>query len=250
MKKTFLFLLALLSFQCNRHSANKNFDLKINVDIGNYKYTRHPVTEAEFHVLKRNIARTWPQQILTSSRSTTESDREAMPVLQSKYTIQEYIRIANDMETFKKELVAPGEYLKSTAASPEIAVLEYNKVFAPLSDECIAEPVNYSDLITTAMRGILADNNIKLEICYGFKQISTFETKYTIYAKLDNTLHTVTFSNTKGCTPDNTAIYLLLNKILMSTDIKERLVRYSDHNSLIFVQPARYERLARRLAQP
>lgn len=250
MKKTFLFLLALLSFQCNRHSANKNFDLKINVDIGNYKYTRHPITEAEFHVLKTNIAKTWPQQILTSSRSTTGSDHEATPVLPSKYSIEEYIRIANDMETFKKALVAPGQYLKSTAASPEIAVLEYNKVFASLSDECIAEPVNYSDLITTAMQGILADNNIKLEICYGFKQISIFETKYTIYAKLDHTLHTVTFSNTKGCTPDNTAIYLLLNKILMSTEIKERLVRYSDHNSLIFVQPARYERLARRLAQP
>jgi hypothetical protein len=250
MKQTFLFLLALLSFQCNRHSANKNFDLKINVDIGNYKYTCHPITEAEFHILKRNIAQTWPQQILTSSRTTAASDHEATPVLRSKYTIQEYIRIANDMETFKKELVAPGEYLKSTAVSPEIAVLERNKVFASLSDECIAEPVNYSDLITTAMQGILADNHIKLEICYGFKQISTFETKYTIYAKLYNSLHTVTFSNTKGCTPDNTAIYLLLNKVLMSTDIKERLVRYSDHNSLVFVQPARYERLARRLAQP
>lgn len=250
MKQTFLFLLALLSFQCNRHSANKNFDLRINVDIGNYKYTRHPITEAEFHVLKSNIARTWPQQILTASRTTAENTHNATPVLGSRYTIQEYIRIANDMETFKKELVPPGEYLKSTAASPEIAVLEYNKVFAPLSDECIAEPVNYSDLITTAMKGILAENNIKLEVCYGFKQISSFETKYTIYAKLDNTLHTVTFSNTKGCTPDNTAIYLLLNKILMSTDIKERLVRYSDNNSLVFVQPARYERLARRLAQP
>ncbi|SDF03891.1 hypothetical protein [Chitinophaga filiformis] len=250
MKKTFLFLLALLSFQCNRHTANKNFDLKINVDIGNYKYTSHPVTEAEFHVLKANIAKTWPQQILTSSRTTTGSNQEATSVLPSKYSIEEYIRIANDMETFKKALVAPGQYLKSTAASPEIAVLEYNKVFASLSDECIAEPVNYSDLITTAMQPILADNNIKLEICYGFKQISTFETKYTIYAKLDHTLHTVTFSNTKGCTPDNTSIYLLLNKILMSTEIKERLVRYSDHNSLIFVQPARYERLARRLAQP
>ncbi|PSL22864.1 hypothetical protein [Chitinophaga ginsengisoli] len=250
MKKTFLFLLALLSFQCNRHSANKNFDLKINVDIGNYKYTRHPITEAEFHVLKTNITKTWPQQILATSRSTTGSDHEATPVLQSKYSAEEYIRIANDMETFKKTLLAPGQYLKTTAASPEIAVLEYNKVFAPLSDECIAEPVNYSDLITTAMQGILADNNIKLEVCYGFKQTSTFETKYTIYAKLDHTLHTVTFSNTKGCTPDNTAIYLLLNKVLMSTDIKERLVRYSDHNSLIFVQPARYERLTRRLAQP
>lgn len=250
MKQTFLFLLALLSFQCNRHSANKNFDLRINVDIGNYKYTRHPITEAEFHVLKSNIARTWPQQILTASRATAENTHNATPVLGSRYTIQEYIRIANDMETFKKELVPPGEYLKSTAASPEIAVLEYNKVFAPLSDECIAEPVNYSDLITTAMKGILAENNIKLEVCYGFKQISSFETKYTIYAKLDNTLHTVTFSNTKGCTPDNTAIYLLLNKILMSTDIKERLVRYIDNNSLVFVQPARYERLARRLAQP
>jgi hypothetical protein len=250
MKQTFLFLLALLSFQCNRHTANKNFDLKINVDIGNYKYTSHPITEGEFHVMKRTIAQTWPQHILTSNRTSTASDHEATPVLQSKYSIQEYIRIANDMETFKKELVAPGEYLKSTAASPEIAVLEHNKVFAPLSDECIAEPVNYSDLITTAMQRILADNNIKLEICYGFKQISIFETKYTVYAKLNNTLHTVTFSNTKGCTPDNNAIYLLLNKVLMSTDIKERLVRYSDHNSLVFVQPARYERLARRLAQP
>lgn len=250
MKKSFLFLLALLSFHCNRHSANKNFDLKINVDIGNYKYTCHPVTEAEFHALKVGIAQTWPQQLVHTRNITKTDEQEAADMPASRYPIDEYIRIANDMETFKKELTAPGEYLKTTAASPEIAVLEYNKVFAALSDECIAEPVNYSDLITTAMQGIMADNNIKLEICYGFKQLSPQETKYTIYAKLDHTLHTVTFSNTLGCTPDNTAIYLLLNKVLMSTDIKERLVRYSDHNSLVFVQPARYERLTRRLAHP
>jgi hypothetical protein len=250
MKNIFLFLLAISSIQCNRHSANKNFDLKINVDIGNYRYTSHPITEADFHALKSTIARTWPQQLLTAGRTTADSGHETTPVLSSRYTVQEYIRIANDMETFRKELSAPGEYLKTTAASQEIAILEHNKVFAALPDECIGDPVNYSDHIMTAMRAILADNNIKLEVCYGFKQLSTFETKYTIYAKLGSVLHTVTFSNSNGCMPDNHAIYLLLNKMLMSTEIKERLVKYSDNNSLVFVQPARYERLARRLAQP
>ncbi|SFO28516.1 hypothetical protein SAMN05428949_4785 [Chitinophaga sp. YR627] len=250
MKKLIIFLLVICSFQCNRHSANKNFDLKINVDVGNYKYTSHPVTEEEFHVLKQNIAKSWDQEIVSSGSHIPEGEKEIANLMPARYNIQEYIRIVNEMETFRKTLLPPGDYLKKTAPTQEIAILEYNKVFAPLLNECAGEPVNYSDLIMTSMKDILADNHLKLEVCYGFKQLSTFEIKYTIYAKLNNILHTITFSNTKGCMPDNHAIYLLLNKVLMSTELKERLVKYADHNSLVFVQPARYERLGRRLAQP
>jgi len=250
MKYICLFLLAITSIQCNRHSANKSFDLKINIDIGKYKYTCHPVTDADFHALKSAISENWPQQLLTARRTTVDSVPESSQANLSRYTIPEYIAIVNEMETFTKHLTTPTAYLKSTAASQEIAVLEYNKVFAPLPDECLGDPVNYSDHIMTAVKDILADNHLKLELCYGFKQLTSLDTKYTIYAKLGDQLHTITFTNRDGCMPDNHAVYLLLNKILMSTEIKERLVKYSDHNSLIFVQPARYERLLRRLAQP
>jgi hypothetical protein len=250
MKNYFLLLLALFSIHCNRHSANKNFDLKINVDIGNYKYTCHPVTEEAFHMLKQNIAKNWVQQAALITGTAAVNTHETVTRAPSRYGIQEYVNIVNGMETFRKELDPPGAYLQQTAPTQEIAILEHNKVFAPLSHECVGEPVNYADLIMTAMHGILADNHIPLDICYGFKQMSGYEIKYTIYAKLDKTLHTITFSNTQGCTPDTHAIYLILNKVLMSTTMKERLVKYSDHTSLVFVQPARYERLERRLAQP
>lgn len=250
MKNYCLLLLALFSIQCNRHSANKNFDLKINVDIGSYKYTSHPVTEEEFHILKQNMAKSWTQQTVISTHSSAAAGQETATLPASKYSLPDYIRIVNEMETFDSPLLPPGDYLKKTAPSLEVAALEHNKVFAPLSNECVGEPVNYTDLIMTAMRDILADNLMQLEVCYGFKQLSTFEIKYTIYAKLDHTLHSITFSNSNGCTPDNHAIYLLLNKVMMSTERKERLVKYSDHTSLVFVQPARYERLERRLTQP
>ncbi|MBW8688228.1 hypothetical protein [Chitinophaga rhizophila] len=250
MKNYCLFLLAIISIHCNRHSANKNFDLRINVDIGNYKYASHLVTEEEFHVLKVRAAEIWEQQLSAIYSSSAAAEQPISELSPARYTIPEYINIVNDMETFRKKLIPPGEYLKKTAISQEVAILTHNKVFAPLSNECLGEPVNYTNLIMTAMLDILADNQIQLEIFHGFKQVSDREIKYTIYAKLDNTLHTVTFSNTSGCTPDNHAIYLLLNKVLMASAYKERLVKYSDHTSLVFVQPARYERLERRLAQP
>lgn len=250
MKNYCLLLLALISIHCNRHSANKNFDLKINADIGHYKYTAHPVTEEEFHILQQNMAKSWTQEIVSNTHSSSVTGQETATLPVTRYSLQDYIRIVNEMETFSTALQAPGDYLQKTAPSLEVAALEHNKVFAPLSNECVGEPVNYTDLIMTAMRNILADNHIKLELCYGFKQLSALEIKYTIYAKLDETLHSITFSNTNGCTPDNHAIYLLLNKVLMGTERKERLVKYSDHTSLVFVQPARYERLERRLNQP